>query len=217
MQAKRPINKQSSQQRLITVSKQLQTFQVSLLIGGYILLSLAGGSHLIEAAGSSTPNGANSNGEQASSSSQALLSYQTLKPNGFYSNPISPSSSFFETLTSGLSQRQGALSNSPIMSILPIILIAAGGILLLLPFLTMMLASPFGGPGVAGLYGYQNGQFGGGAYPQAAKKRSLINILESQYQQPKMWQELLDNVSSTINELTRKYQTQNPPGKVPTV
>lgn len=148
------------------------------------------------------------NNEQTGASSQPLWSYQ-VKPGQVNSGNL------FSEAFGGLSQRQGALTTGPLMTILPILLIAAGGILLLLPFLTMMFASPFGGPGGAGgLYGYNNGgQFG---YPQAAaalravaaagataKKRSLNS--PPSLDQPRVWQELLDHVSTTIDELSKKY------------
>lgn len=67
----------------------------------------------------------------------------------------------FDTLRS-LSQRQGSLSASPFLSILPIILIAAGGLMLLLPLLTMSMASSFGGFGQFG----GAGGAGGFGFPQ---------------------------------------------------
>lgn len=155
--------------------------------------SLLGQIQTISAAGAT-----NSNPNEVTSSSQPLWSYQ-VKPNAYTSgvsgNPhYTPMSSIFDAFN-GLSQRQGALSGSSFMTILPIILIAAGGLLLLLPFLTMMVASPFSG---ANVYGYNGGQFG---YPQTLKKRSLFaDQLAS-----KSFNDILDHVSSTIDELSRKY------------
>jgi len=153
--------------------------------------------------------------EQSASSSQPLWSYQ-IKPTNYVGTQFgsnggpqsapytagvsSPFPSIFDAFT-GLSQRQGALTTSPFMSILPIILIAAGGFLLLLPLFTMMVASPFGG--AFGGAGYQ-GPFG---YPQVgalSKKRSVDGNQRGII-------ELIENFSSTIEELSRKY---SPSGSV---
>lgn len=156
-------------------------------------------------------NAAGTSGTSAetTSSSQPLWSYQ-VKPNSYLNAPggvgvsqsghygsVAPPSLF--DAFNGLSQRQGALTSSPFLSILPIILIAAGGMLLLLPMLTMMMASPFGGGGAFG--GYNNGAFG---YPQVgalSKKRSLAD----QYTGQRGLIDILENVSSTIEELSKKY------------
>lgn len=141
---------------------------------------------------------------ETTSSSQPLWSYQ-VKPNSYVNVPASQPShyqgvpSIFDAFN-GLSQRQGALSSSPFLSFLPIILIAAGGMLLLLPFLTMMIASPFSG-GLGG--GGFNGGFG---YPQVGalnKKRSL----GEQFGQRGLI-DLIEHVSSSIEELTKKYSPQ---------
>lgn len=100
----------------------------------------------------------------------------------------------------GLSQRQGALSGSPFLSILPIILIAAGGMLLLLPMLTMMMASPFGGGGFGG--GFNGGSFG---YPQALNKKRSVN---DQHQRGLL--DLFEHVSSSIEEISKKYNLNSP-------
>lgn len=157
-----------------------------------------------------------SSDQTSQSASQPLWSYQ-VKPNSYLNVPSSQSHqqqqhygstgptygvgsglpSIFDAF-SGLSQRQGALTGSPFLSILPIILIAAGGMLLLLPLLTMMMASPFGG-GFGG--GFNNGPFG---YPQVGalnKKRSLND--NSQHQRGIL--EMIENFSSTVEELTKKY------------
>lgn len=158
--------------------------------------------------------GASGSGSSAetTSSSQPLWSYQ-VKPNsylnvhslgggtqtGHYGASSAPPSLF--DAFNGISQRQGALSSSPFLSILPIILIAAGGMLLLLPMLTMMMASPFGGGGAFG--GYNNG--GAFGYPQQlSKKRSLADQLSNQRGGGGLI-EILENVSTTIEELSRKY------------
>lgn len=184
-------------------------------LGGHIKLTSAAGTS--SGAQSSTPS-------ETTSSSQPLWSYQ-VKPNSagylnipnnqqqFNSNlghhyPSSFPASLFEAF-SGLSQRQGALSSSPFLSILPIILIAAGGMLLLLPFLTMMIASPFSGAGAFGGGGFNNGNFG---YPPVGglnKKRSLSGNGE-QFGQHNLV-DLMENVSTTIEELVKKYTaTGNP-------
>lgn len=152
----------------------------------------------------------NQQASESTSSSQPLWSYQikptnyvgaqvgpggaNQPPNGAYTaGGIGPFPSLFDAFT-GLSQRQGALTSSPFMTILPIILIAAGGMLLLLPLFTMMMASPFGG-GFGG--GFQSGPFG---YPQVGglnKKRSL--------DQSKGILDMIENFSSTLEDLSRKY------------
>lgn len=144
-----------------------------------------------------------SSSTEAASSTQPLWSYQ-VKPTNYVGSQsaqtghyAAPPSSIFDAFTS-LSQRQGALTSSPFMSILPIILIAAGGLLLLLPMLTMMMASPFGGGGAFG-GGYGNA-FG---YPQVgalSKRRSL-----DQHQHQRGLIELIEHVSTTIEDLSRKY------------
>lgn len=98
-------------------------------------------------------------------------------------------SSLFDAL-GGLSQRQGTITTgaSPLTTILPIILIAAGGLLLLLPLLTMSMASPFGAFGGLG-GGYQNL-----GYPQVgalSRRRSLDGLVEQ--------------VSSAIENFSKKY------------
>lgn len=188
--------------------------------------------NVVDAAGAANSNNNNNgnNNEQASASSQPLWSYH-VKPtfsqvNGL--NGLNGPGNLLSEAFSGLSQRQGALTTGPLMSILPILLIAAGGIMLLLPFLTMMFASPFGG-GLGGLSGFggangagfgafqQGGQFGG--YPQAAaalraaRKRSLTSGGaaaggDNGSAGSIVWQELLDHVSTTIDELSRKYSPQ---------
>ena len=145
-----------------------------------------------------------SGNSEAGASSQPIWSYQ-VKPTNYIGAQSaqtghygSAPSSLFDAFT-GLSQRQGALTSSPFLSILPIILIAAGGLLLLLPMLTMMIASPFGGGGGPFGGGYQNG-FG---YPQVgalSKRRSL-----DQHQQQRGLIELIEHVSTTIEDLSRKY------------
>lgn len=144
--------------------------------------------------------------ENAAASTQPLWSYQ-VKPTNYInagqngqSAPYSTGhSSIFDAFT-GLNQRQGALTGggSPLLSILPIILIAAGGLLLLLPMLTMMMASPFGG-GPFGGGGYQN--YG---YPQVGlnKRRSLDQASGGG---SRGIIELIEHVSSTIEDLSRKY------------
>lgn len=162
-----------------------------------------------------TAGQSSSSTSETASSSQPLWSYQ-VKPNSYLNVPnnqqvnganagpghySSPFPSIFDAFN-GLSQRQGALSSSPFLSILPIILIAAGGMLLLLPFLTMMIASPFSGAGFGGGGGF-NGGFG---YPQAAglnKKRSLSNNADQLSQRGLI--DLMEHVTSTIEELARKY------------
>lgn len=144
---------------------------------------------------------------ETTSSSQPLWSYQ-VKPNSYVNVPASQPGHYSPILDAfnGLSQRQGALSGSPFLSILPIILIAAGGMLLLLPMLTMMIASPFSG-GFGG--GYNNG-FG---YPQVGalnKKRSLSD----QFGQRGLV-DLIEHVSSSIEEMTRKYSNQQAPNGQP--
>jgi len=148
-----------------------------------------------------------SSSTESASSTQPIWSYQ-VKPNGYVNTPAgqqahyTASPSIFDAF-SGLSQRQGSLSSSPFLSILPIILIAAGGMLLLLPLLTMMIASPFSG----GFGGYGN-QFG---YPQVGalnKKRSLAD----QFGQ-KGLVDLIEHVSTTIDELTRKYSNPSSTGQ----
>jgi hypothetical protein len=148
--------------------------------------------------------------ENAAASTQPLWSYQ-VKPTNYVGSgqaggqnaPYSAGhSSIFDAFT-GLSQRQGALTgNSPLLSILPIILIAAGGLLLLLPMLTMMMASPFGG-GPFGAGGYQN--YG---YPQLGlnKRRSLDQMNAGG---SRGILELIEHVSSTIEDLSRKYSGGN--------
>lgn len=147
---------------------------------------------------------ANPGPTETASSSQPLWSYQ-VKPSN-YVNAQTGQQNHYPTVPSlfdafnGLSQRQGALTSSPFLSILPIILIAAGGMLLLLPLLTMMMASPFSG----GFGGY-NGGFG---YPQVGslnKKRSLADQIGGR----NGLVDLIEHVSSTIDELTKKYA--NPP------
>lgn len=144
--------------------------------------------------------------ENAAASTQPLWSYQ-VKPTNYINAAQSGQgapyanghSSIFDAFT-GLSQRQGALTGgSPLMSILPIILIAAGGLLLLLPMLTMMMASPFGG-GAFGGGGYQN--YG---YPQVGlnKRRSVDQMAGGS----RGIIELIEHVSSTIEDLSRKYST----------
>lgn len=173
-----------------------------------MLAHVLGQVQLVSAAGG--PSSSSSSSSETTSSSQPLWSYQ-VKP-GSYINapsgqpgaPYSAMPSIFDAFN-GLSQRQGALSGSPFLSILPIILIAAGGILLLLPFLTMMMASPFSG---AGFGGYGQGGFG---YPQMAaamgKKRSLADQMPGQGPRGGAGQlgDLIENFSSVIDELTRKY------------
>lgn len=143
-------------------------------------------------------SGSSSSSESASSS-QPLWSYQ-VKPNSYVGGQpghYSATPSLFDAFN-GLSQRQGALSGSPFLSILPIILIAAGGLLLLLPMLTMMMASPFGA-GFGG--GYQNL-----GYPQVGalnKRRSLDSTTLFGNQRGLI--DLVEHVSTTIEELTKKY------------
>lgn len=144
--------------------------------------------------------------ESTAASTQPLWSYQVKPTNyvnaaqGAQNSPYSSGpSSLFDAFT-GLNQRQGALSSSPFLSILPIILIAAGGLLLLLPMLTMMMASPFGG-GAFGGGGFQN--YGG--YPQVGtlnKRRSLDQLTQGSH---RGIIELIEHVSSTIEDLSRKY------------
>lgn len=150
-------------------------------------------------------NAASSSASETASSSQPLWSYQ-VKPNSYVNAPgaqqghYSGVPSLFEAFN-GLSQRQGALTSSPFLSILPIILIAAGGMLLLLPLLTMMMASPFGGGGFGG---YGGGGFG---YPQVgalSKKRSLADQFGSQ----RGLVDIMEHVSSTIEELSKKYSSR---------
>lgn len=161
-----------------------------------LLTHLLGHVQFVSAAGTT--------GSETTSSSQPLWSYQ-VKPNS-YVNAAGGQQAHYATnptifdAFNGLSQRQGALGGSPFLSILPIILIAAGGMLLLLPFLTMMMASPFTG----GLGGYNNG-FG---YPQVgalSKKRSLADQFGGQ----RGLIDIIENVSTTIDELTRKYSTNS--------
>lgn len=135
---------------------------------------------------------------ESASSSQPLWSYQVRPGSTLASSQSSPSHYTAPSLMdafNGLSQRQGALSGSPFLSILPIILIAAGGMLLLLPILTMMIA-----PNLSGFGQYGGGPFG---YPGqvGARKRSLVDQLSSQ----KGIAELFDQVSSSIEELTKKF------------
>lgn len=143
---------------------------------------------------------------ETTSSSQPLWSYQ-VKPNSYanvggnQAGHYSPVPSILDAFN-GLSQRQGALTSSPFLSILPIILIAAGGMLLLLPFLTMMIASPFSGG--AGFGAYNNGPFG---YPQAGalnKKRSLADSFGQ-----RGLIDLIEHVTTSIEEMTRKYSPSN--------
>lgn len=168
--------------------------------------------HLVAVSAASGGSNSGQPSSEATSSSQPLWSYQ-VKPNsygnivgngagsnGAQSAHYTAGPSLFDAF-SGLSQRQGALSGSPLMTILPIILIAAGGLLLLLPMFTMMLASPFGGGGI--------GPFGGGAggfqnfgYPQMARKRSLD---QTSGLGQRGLVDLIEHVSSTIEELARKY------------
>lgn len=182
--------------------------KVFLLIISSILTHVLGNQVLpISAAGSTTSS-------ETTSSSQPLWSYQ-VKPSSYVNAPNNQANpygtgaagfgvpSIFDTIN-GLSQRQGALSGSPFLSILPIILIAAGGMLLLLPLLTMMMASPFGG-GFGG--GYQNG-FG---YPQVgALKKKRASFDRDQFNQMGLI-DLIEHVSSSIEELTKKYSTTNNP------
>lgn len=185
-------NKQHSNQAMLSMSLSL------------VWIALVSQIHMTVAAGPNVNSHSVSPSEAtSSSSSQPVWSYQ-VKPNAYVNSAngqahAGPMSSIFDAFN-GLSQRQGALSGSPFLSILPIILIAAGGMLLLLPFLTMMIASPFSGTG--GLYGggFNGGQYG---YPQGlSRKRSLFSTdgLAS-----KGFQEILDHVSTTIDELARKY------------
>lgn len=141
---------------------------------------------------------------ESTSSSQPLWSYQ-VKPNSYVGGSNSPQApytampSLFDAFN-GLSQRQGALTSSPILSILPIILIAAGGMLLLLPFLAMMFASPFGGAGGFGSYGGA----GGFGYPQLGslnKKRSFNGDLFGS----RSLIDLVEHVSTAIDEFSRRY------------
>lgn len=196
-----------------------------------LLLLFALGSVLTHALGQIQPiqaagTGSGSSSAETTSSSQPLWTYQ-VKPNGYLNSPGQvggqggglhygsvgsppppPPPSIFDAFN-GLSQRQSALSGSPFLSILPIILIAAGGMLLLLPMLTMMMASPFGGGGAFGGYGGGNGPFG---YPQVgalSKKRSLADQLTGGAGQLRGGNggliDILENVSTTIEELSRKY------------
>lgn len=141
---------------------------------------------------------------EGTSSSQPLWSYQ-VKPNNYVGGansaqaPYTAMPSLFDAFN-GLSQRQGALTSSPILSILPIILIAAGGMLLLLPFLAMMFASPFGGAGGFGSYGGA----GGFGYPQLgslSKKRSLNGDLFGS----RNLIDLVEHVTTAIDEFSRRY------------
>lgn len=143
---------------------------------------------------------ASSSPAETASSSQPLWSYQ-VKPSN-YVNAQTNQPAHYSSMPSildafnGLSQRQGALSSSPFLSILPIILIAAGGLMLLLPLLTMMVASPFSG---AAFGGYNNG-FG---YPQVgalSKKRSLGD----QFGQRGII-DMIEQASSTFEELAKKF------------
>lgn len=143
-----------------------------------------------------------SSSSETTSSSQPLWSYQ-VKPNS-YANVASNQAGHYSAAPSildafnGLSQRQGALSSSPFLSILPIILIAAGGMLLLLPFLTMMIASPFSGG--AGFGAYNNGPFG---YPQVSAMNKKRSLADSFGQRGLI--DLIEHVSSSIEEMARKY------------
>lgn len=150
---------------------------------------------------------ASSSNTETTSSSQPLWSYQ-VKPNSYVGNVNSPQApytvmpSIFDAFN-GLSQRQGALTSSPLLSILPIILIAAGGMLLLLPFLAMMFTSPFGG--ASGFGGY--GGAGGFGYPQLGalnKKRSLNggDLFGS-----RSIIDLVEHVSTAIDEFSKRYPT----------
>lgn len=143
-----------------------------------------------------------SSSSETTSSSQPLWSYQ-VKPNS-YANVAGNQAGHYSSAPSildafnGLSQRQGALSSSPFLSILPIILIAAGGMLLLLPFLTMMIASPFSGG--AGFGAYNNGPFG---YPQVGAMNKKRSLADSFGQRGLI--DLIEHVSSSIEEMARKY------------
>lgn len=179
---------------------------VTLIALAAAITHLSTGLLLASAASQSSPS-------ESVSSSQPLWSYQ-VKPNTYLgsggsgpnvgqSAPYSaPFPSLFDAFN-GLSQRQGALTSSPFMTILPIILIAAGGMLLLLPLLTMMIATPFGGGG---------GPFGGGyggnfGYPQTlSRKRSLQG---DQFGGTRGLIELVEHVSTAIEDLTKKYASPN--------
>lgn len=152
---------------------------------------------------------ASSSNTESTSSSQPLWSYQ-VKPNSYVGNVNSPQApytampSIFDAFN-GLSQRQGALTSSPLLSILPIILIAAGGMLLLLPFLAMMFASPFGG--ASGFGGY--GGAGGFGYPQLGalnKKRSLGggDLFGS-----RSIIDMVEYVTTAIDEFSKRYPAAN--------
>ena len=169
---------------------------------------------------STAANGASLGASESVSLPQPLWSHQ-IRPSAFVGASSSPSPShygpfsgaspmlLFDTF-SGPSQRQGALSSSPFLSLLPIILIAAGGMLLLLPLLTMMMALPFGGAGVfGGAGGFPN--YGGG-YPQVSAALSKKRSLEPQINvggQQRSFINLIEHVSSAIESLTRTYA---PPG-----
>lgn len=163
------------------------------------------------AANGAPVSSAQSSGE-TTSSSQPLWTYQP-KPslfsssingqsgNNYMAHQMQPNS-LFDSLSS-LGQRQGSISTSPLLSILPIILIAAGGMMLILPLLTMMLASPFGsGFGALGGNGF--------GYPQVAnlnKRRSVSNsfiesLLSSSTNKPLF--DIVDHISTSIEELSKK-------------
>lgn len=160
----------------------------------------------INAASSSTSS------SETTSSSQPLWSYQ-VKPNSYANVAASSQAGHYSPVPSlldafnGLSQRQGALSSSPFLSILPIILIAAGGMLLLLPFLTMMIASPFSGG--AGFGAYNNGPFG---YPQVGALNKKRSLADSFGQRGLM--DLIEHVTTSIEEMTKKYSTPTNSGQL---
>lgn len=192
--------------------------QSSLLLNGLIAVTLVVSlfiqSSLAANSGSSNSGGGQltSETEASSVSSQPLWSYgQSTRPINYAATQngangasnyytTSTPSSMWDMFTGGLSQRQGALSTgSPFLSILPIILIAAGGFLLLLPMLTMMMGSPFGDPFGGGYQGA--GQYG--QYPQLKKRRSLDSALHK-----RSLIKLIEQASSIIEDLSRQYEPQ---------
>lgn len=172
------------------------------------VLTHALGQAVLPTSAANTNGGVNGVQSESASSSQPLWSYQ-VKPSTYVNSPSAQTGHYSSAMPSlfdafnGLSQRQGALTSSPFLSILPIILIAAGGMLLLLPLLTMMMASPFGG-------GFGGGYNGGFGYPQVGalnRKRSLNEQGGARLAGGNGGSliDLIEHVSSTIDELTKKY------------